>query len=235
VRIGNRTDLCHRSAAAYPRQLHVRAAILLTFRACSGAVAANITTSSRYGEVPQDQWVDARTNLITISIGGNDAGFATVVPACLLDLLPCTPSDPLVSLRITHLATVLPGVFEALKQRAPHSLILVLGYPDIFPSVLADSQSCDLLTFFKHGIGHTTLAGLRGVAHELDEVIAAAARSAGVEYVNIESSFAGHELCTAQPWVNGLELPYSGSFHPNALGQRELAALVSAAINVRLR
>ena len=87
VASGPNQDRCRRSRVAFPHQLHVRANLVLVHRACSGAVGADVTTTSKYPpEPPQVSWVDASTNLVTITIGGNEAGFGTVLVSCLLEL-----------------------------------------------------------------------------------------------------------------------------------------------------
>lgn len=79
---------CHRHRNAYPSlfsggfQYGVPA-----FHACSGAVTRDVLDRSRYGEMPQVQRLKPATSLVTITVGGNDAGFTQVlgdcgIPAC---------------------------------------------------------------------------------------------------------------------------------------------------------
>ena len=72
---------------------------------------------------------------------------------------------------------------------------------------------------------------LRARAKELAVVIAGAAGAAGVNWVDVDSAFEGHELCTSKPWVNSLQVRnHLFSFHPNDDGNAEIAKRVSAAI-----
>lgn len=86
---GNR---CHRSTQAYAERLRFSGGSQLRFRACSGAVIANMHTKQKTGPgvmVPP-QLVDGilgpDVGLVTITIGGNDAGFAHIVELCATNL-----------------------------------------------------------------------------------------------------------------------------------------------------
>jgi hypothetical protein len=62
-------------------------------------------------------------------------------------------------------------------------------------------------------------------------------RTGGAEFVDAYSGFAGHEVGSADPYVNGLDVNLLGlrvearSFHPTAAGYRRLAELVTQQIN----
>ncbi|MFI9331708.1 GDSL-type esterase/lipase family protein [Kitasatospora sp. NPDC052868] len=93
---GTYTSGCDRSDVAEVRSAPTVAQTQINL-ACSGAVAANVFRASNggksfKGEAPQaDQLaaVAAQNNvkLITLSIGGNDLGFADVIQACVTDYL----------------------------------------------------------------------------------------------------------------------------------------------------
>jgi hypothetical protein len=72
---------------------------------------------------------------------------------------------------------------------------------------------------------------LREKAVRLTDVIRKAAKAAGATYVDVAPSFAGHEACTADPWLSGVVLnDLRGSFHPTVAGQAQLARLVTSAL-----
>lgn len=66
----------------------------------------------------------------------------------------------------------------------------------------------------------------------LDDVIEAAARDAGVQFLDERYAFTGHELCSATPWVNSLlSAPItdiSKAFHPTAAGYAQIASDLKA-------
>lgn len=68
----------------------------------------------------------------------------------------------------------------------------------------------------------------------LNETIAAAAATAGAVFVDTTSSFAGYEMCAAEPYANApfVRAPASpgGALHPNELGHLMMAAALIAAI-----
>jgi hypothetical protein len=84
-------DYCHRSPFAYPKLVSSDlGATSLDFRACSGAVVADLAAPVSIGG--QGQWSEgpqlgrafpASTRLVTLSIGGNDIGFADVANQCV--------------------------------------------------------------------------------------------------------------------------------------------------------
>src|ERR1700743_1987189 len=70
---------CDRSAYAYPQQgadAHGPAAFALV--ACAGATTGDVLSS-------QVSALSASTTLVSISIGGNDVGFSSVMETCVLE------------------------------------------------------------------------------------------------------------------------------------------------------
>src|SRR2546430_567935 len=78
--VGSRTyyadsGSCYRSPLAYPVLTAGRVGANLTFAACSGARVADVQ-NNQLGSL------SAGTSLVTITIGGNDAGFVSVIQSC---------------------------------------------------------------------------------------------------------------------------------------------------------
>ena len=57
----------------------------------------------------------------------------------------------------------------------------------------------------------------------LNDTLASAAFLEGLHLVNVIPDFAGHEVCSANPWINGIEYPRAHTLHPNEIGQRMYA------------
>ena len=152
------TDHCNRSTQAYPELLdHTIAGLQLKFVACSGAVTQDFFAPNHASSEPaQISALSSTTSLVTFTIGGNDAGFADVVTACLR-MRPikwagynCSRDHKLVSTvnwRINALRgigkastpdhTAIVPVLSLLKrihQLAPGATIEVGGYPHLFGS-----------------------------------------------------------------------------------------------------
>jgi lysophospholipase L1-like esterase len=235
-------DLCHRSFRAYPSLIAGRRSSpgAWGFWACSGATVADMTHANQDNpsETPQLDRIappgrtDPGVNLVTLTIGGNDAEFSGVTFACIFArLLPGLESckgdwQARVQNAIAKLRTALPSLYRAVHARAPNARILVLGYPDPFPASAAQSSRCRL--WFQP----QDLRFLHEMGSRLDATIREAAGAAHVTYL-APTGFAGHDACSQSPWFIGLNIIPSEvgySFHPNVLGQRRLAKIALAAI-----
>ena len=78
--VGTRTYIeisgsCQRSTYAYPYIDAGRIGANLTFVACSGARVADVTAN----QLPS---VTSSTNIVSVQVGGNDAGFSSVITEC---------------------------------------------------------------------------------------------------------------------------------------------------------
>ena len=117
-----------------------------------------------------------------------------------------------------------------IDQKAPNAKVLVAGYPDIVPA-----SSCSNGGF----ISSTDLNLLRPLIEKLNAHIQGgvdiAARSTGhsITFVDVREAFSGHEPCTCQAYINGIDLlDIKGSFHPKLAGQCVYAHQVWSAMGV---
>jgi len=231
------------------RNVRSAGGVTWAFWACSGATTANVLPQS-LGGVPQrrvgrvldratqlDSANLTRADLVTLTIGGNDAGFVDALLVCALARCDTRAFEEERAAIIGGTRPRLEKVYRAIAREAPRARILVLGYPQLFPATKAE-QSCAGLSAFA---GEQGL--LRRLGAELNGTIAAAvatvARSgAKIEFVPVAARFAGHEICGRKgPWLNGLVRSKeglgleAGSFHPNLRGQRDgYAGAVNAAL-----
>src|SRR5699024_11478358 len=98
-----------------------------TFAACSGATTDDVLAN-------QLDALTVDTTLVTLSVGGNDAGFAEVMLTCV------RASEETCLARVqrsrefvrTELPSRLDDVYTAIGRRAPHAKIVVLGYPRVY-------------------------------------------------------------------------------------------------------
>jgi lysophospholipase L1-like esterase len=174
--------------------------------ACSGAKTTDVLDN-------QVSALSAATTFVTITIGGNDAGFVTVVTTCLLGTDgACTFA---VNSAKSYATSVLPGkldqTYAAIHSRAPDARVVVLGYPDLFEQ----TATCGLF-----GMDLTKRRALDGAADTLAGVTAARAGAAGFAFVDVRGVFAGHGICAGSPWINSTTWPVSDSYHPNSSGYR---------------
>lgn len=225
-------DFCHRSPVAYP---HILASTLQTapllFYACSGARTFNITTQPQQNgaEPPQitEPGVNPSANLITLTIGGDDAGFATVLGACVMQKLKAdlgNALDPIgswlgldhqdpscadsanftstVNQQILNLLGPAQGVFTALRKATDpvNTSIIAADYPLLFPTTQAEQNCIELAPFLTNA--DQNWLNLEGGV--LDGTVIAAATFAGVNMIDVRDAAAGHAICgNGGAWANG--------------------------------
>ncbi|HEV3402452.1 MAG TPA: SGNH/GDSL hydrolase family protein [Acidimicrobiales bacterium] len=223
---------CRRSPLAYPNLLAQRTNLLPSLHACSGATTEDVLERApASGEGRQLDWLAPDTEVVTVTIGGNDAGFGRVVGACLSGLHPCSRLDAEVGARIAALRARLDAVHGEIRRRLPRARLLVVGYPQL----VGDPAHVPLDGCPELGLSPTArITGeearwLRDQGRALDAVMRESAQAAGGRYVDAASVFAGHEVCTPAPWMTGVvEDDIRTSFHPNVAGHEALARLVAA-------
>jgi lysophospholipase L1-like esterase len=198
---------CDRSTKAYPR-LWALARRPASYRsaACTGATTSTVITS-------QLSALSASTTLVSITVGGNDAGFVPTMEACVLR--PAARCAAAVRAAEAKIRTELPGrlnnVLRDIRGAAPNARVVVLGYPDLYDA----SRVCI-------GPSRADRTALNRAAAQLDAAIRAAAGRAGDTYADPRPDFAGHAICDARPWLHAVSVFYiSQSFHPTATGQAD--------------
>ncbi|GAA3503897.1 SGNH family lipase [Streptomyces prasinosporus] len=196
---------CKRSTKAYPYLwANAHSPSSFDFTACSGA---------RTGDVLAGQLgpLSSATALVSVSIGGNDAGFADVMTTCVLQ------SDSVCLSRIAtaraYVDSTLPGkldgVYGAIRTRAPNAHVVVLGYPRFYRL----GTSCI-------GLSETKRKAINDAADHLDNAIAQRARAHGFTFGDVRTTFTGHEICSGSSWLHSVDwLNIGNSYHPTAAGQ----------------
>ena len=196
---------CLRSVYAYPSLIASAKGYALNLRACSGAKIADVSST-------QLSALSSSTAYVTISIGGNDAGFADVLTTCAQPawLSNCTGA---VDKAQSYIRNTLPGalttLYASIRSRAPQAKVTVVGYPRIFNGV-----DCNLLTWFSS----TEMSRLNATADLINSTTAASASAAGFAFANPTTPFVGHAVCSSTEWINGLSNPVVESYHPNKSG-----------------
>ena len=190
---------CQRSRYAYPALVaRQRPSLKLVFAACAGATTDDVLLT-------QVRRLDAATRLVTITIGGNDVGFAEVLGACIQVPSACAGAIERGRGAIRRsLPAKLDAVYAEIRRRAPDAKVIVLGYPRLF-----ESASCE-------SIPAARVAQLNRGADLLRDVIGARVRAAGggFSFADAIPAFDGHGICARRPWINGLVRPLTESYHP---------------------
>ncbi len=196
---------CLRSSQAYPSLMAARRGYALNLRACSGAVVADVTNA-------QLGALSASTAYVTISVGGNDAGFADVLTTCAAPwwMASCTKA---VDGARAFINSTLPGrlatLYSRIRTRAPQARVVVVGYPRVF-----GDEDCNALTFFSG----SERSKLNATADLLNQRLREQAAARGFAFADPTTRFAGHAVCADAEWINGLSYPVVESYHPNGPG-----------------
>jgi lysophospholipase L1-like esterase len=237
-------NTCFRSPLAWPQQLARRLDLAaLPSLACSGAVGRDVQSGRPGGELERRSAQIGRIagdpGVVTITIGGNDVGFAGVLKDCLL--ANCVtkyrrPSGDLLEARIAALGERLPALYGEIRAAAPRARVVVAGYPRLFPD--RDRWAAAGGCLMRKRISGDEVDYLNALTPALNAAIADAAKRAGVDFVDVTEAFAGGELqCKGetarstylQPLQDAITL-IPASFHPNAAGHERLAAVVAAGL-----
>lgn len=239
----NTTDpknLCHTSDRSYPYLVAQALGVTSSFQsvACSGAkVDPYYSTQAQYRILSALKWLpgtnaqsdfitDARPDIITISMIGNDIGFSDKIQRCLEWVDACfhfKEDRESIANEIYGKFDTLVGMYEDIQSKSGGARVYVLGYPQL----MSATGVCEPNTPFDP----EERAMARGLVTYLNAVIKAATERSGVQYIDVENAFAGHQLCEpGTKAVNGLTngeevlgglIPIGNeSFHPNSLGHQ---------------
>lgn len=197
---------CFRSTKAYSAlwaASHAPASYVSV--ACSGATTASVNSG-------QLSALSASTTLVSITVGGNDVGFSTIMTTCALQgTSECVSA---VQAAENYANATLPGLLDAtysgIRTRAPAARVVVLSYPVFYQ-----------LGTFCIGLSATSRAKIDEGINLLDGVLAAAASRHGFVFGDVRSRFVGHQLCSGgTKWLHALNfLDINESYHPTAAGQ----------------
>lgn len=196
---------CKRSTKAYPALWAAsHAPASFNFTACSGA---------RTGDVLANQLapLNSGTGLVSISIGGNDAGFADVMSTCVL------PGEDNCISRVNEARSYVQGslsgalnqVYSAITAKSPSAHVVVVGYPHFYKL----GGSCFL------GLTEGERSAINDAADLLNSVTKAQAAAHGFAFADVVPGFTNHEICSDSEWLHSVTFPIDESYHPTAAGQ----------------
>lgn len=196
---------CQRSHYAYPELTAQRIGATLDMQACGGATVAGVRAN-------QVGALDAGTDVVTMTVGGNDAGFGDVLLECAQPgwLSNCGGA---IDDAQAYIRDVLPGsldgLYDDVASRAPSATVVIGSYPRLFMG-----EDCNAGTWFSPGEQDR----LNATADQLAGVIGAQASAHGFGFADVRGAFVGHAICDDPEWVNGLSNPVRESYHPNRAG-----------------
>ncbi|MEV6311865.1 SGNH/GDSL hydrolase family protein [Streptomyces sp. NPDC051840] len=196
---GDYSDLaCTRSRNAYPALwADANDPASFTFAACGGAKIPDVL-DDQIGEL------DADTTLVSLSIGGNDSGFASTMLSCQYSTQSACERalETAGEYVVNELPGELDGLYATVRARAPHAEVVIVGYPHLYK----EGGLC------LGGLSSAKRSAVNRGSDLLNETIADRARAAGFAFADGRPAFAGHEICTSDAWISG------SNVHPTAEG-----------------
>ncbi len=229
---------CLKSDHNYP---HLAAPSIgpLTDPSCSGA-KTNDMENPQSIEIdgpnpPQFNSLASTTEVVSLTIGGNDIGFSEIAQSCITlnpFSSPCKDKyDPggkdQIAARIAATAPKVAAVLQGIHTRSPKARVFVLNYPAIFPET---GNGC----WPQMPISFSDAPYLRAKEQELNAMLANQASVNGAKLVSWYQASIGHDACKSSSvrWVEPL-VPNNPAapIHPNQRGMEGGASALVSAVN----
>ncbi|WKD58326.1 Lipase 2 precursor [Corynebacterium capitovis DSM 44611] len=237
--VGQAADpsFCARSADNYPHELAglFDHAITLVDATCQGSTTANIPGPRDSHELstplhPQLDYVNRRTDLITLSIGGNDMDFAGIAH-CVQDAIGGAQRDCVKEFAAPTAVSLaeLPGrineVYARIHDAAPRATIVATGYTPL----VSVEQSCAATD----RLSADAVEWVVWLTAVINNIVKQTAEANGALYV-LPDGVERHTTCAevSERWVDA-EGKATGSYpaHPTPAGQRAMAEAVARALD----
>ena len=216
---------CLKSTNDYPSVLARRiGAASFADVTCSGARTEDLVSRSqptRTGPVPpQLDAVTADTQLVTVTIGGNDVDLPKIAATCRrtsLDTPPCS-SDLVVdgvdqiSEAIEADADDWSGLVDDIREKAPAARVILVGY-----GTYVRPEGC----FPAEPVNPVDAAYFQTKVDELDGRLREVAADRGVEFFDTRPLSVGHDICAAPEdrYIEGFApVNPAAPLHPNGAG-----------------
>ncbi len=183
---------------------------------------------------PQIEEVTKDTDVVTISIGGNDGQYvpdlfvgcyvppANTSQACRAAIAKVTPLLP-------QIKTGVVGVIEEVRKRAPDAQVVLVTYLRIAP----ERGRCDEIA-----LDPADQRAAADAEQALADTMQEAAEEAGADVLPMRQASEGHDACAGddEAWTNQITVaPGDGTFlHPRAIGAEAVAKALEPVVRARL-
>ncbi|MDQ3155213.1 MAG: SGNH/GDSL hydrolase family protein [Actinomycetota bacterium] len=215
---------CFRSGGNYPSYLASYLKVkTLRDVSCAGATTDDLysSQSKRVGLKPDPKTdvppqliaLTKSTDLVTLGIGGNDF-------ALFQNLILASIGRRDIDTRLAFAAQVQSHVEDAIiaiRERAPHAKIVIVGYLRVFP----ETGACPTLP-----LADSDRKQADSIERRLNRSLEQAADEKKIAYVDAYSLGTGHEVCAGkEAYVNGSKstLFVAAAFHPFRRGMDAVA------------
>jgi len=216
---------CGRSPDSYAADLAVANGWKALNLACdSAAIRAGVLgPQQRAGIQIPAQIVLARRiknpSVVIVSVGADDLQWSTIVAYCALaSRCDSRATAAYFQQKLAALSTSYLQLLIQLGTLPGHPRVIINRYYDPFGN--------DIGCVVQRGLTAAKIRTLTTWLTALNQVLAKGAAQAG--FLSAQPSFAGHQLCSPQPYVQGLGDP--APLHPTATGQLAIALADQAAL-----
>jgi lysophospholipase L1-like esterase len=187
---------------------------------------------------PQFDGLTQDTDLVTVGIGGNDAGLVGVAEECAqLGLLAPTGTAcrdhyapggvDSVEAKIEQARPRIDAVLQGIHERSPDARVAIVGYPNVLP---IDGTNCYPMV----PLSPDDVAYIDALIKRINKMIRTEAGKNDAEFVDAYDDSIGHDVCKLPPtrWFEGL-VPTEPAFplHPNAKGEASMSRSVLETLN----
>ncbi|MFI6092874.1 SGNH/GDSL hydrolase family protein [Streptomyces sp. NPDC051218] len=223
---------CLRSGRNYPAVVAEALDARLTDVSCSGAKVSDFS-GRQFGLLPpQYEALEPSTDLVTLTIGGNDVSLVSKALGCV-NLLPkptgiscadtaAAKGDPTAK-AIAAWSATFGKALDEVHRRAPNARIVVAGY-----ATYIRKDGC----WPTQPLWDKDANYLQARVNQLNGVLAEQSRAHGATFVDTAAVSAGHDTCAApaERYIEGL-VPTSvaAPLHPNARGMAAFGTAVAEA------
>lgn len=229
-----RPDGCGRTDDGYPVHVAARLGLSLRSVACVNATTANVTTTPQltlYGpRLVQTHALSRSTRLVTLSIGGIDLQWWSLVSSCFTREFGrdarCRDNASVTRRINSGLASLAPKIDATLTrigQRAPNARVVLVGHGGYYGQTGCPGQA---------NISTADAAFVLRFFERFNAVLRHSARAHSVVFVDVAGPAAGHDACAGSArWFEGnISRSATQVRHPTPLGSKAIADLVVAAL-----
>jgi lysophospholipase L1-like esterase len=211
-------ETCGRSDHNYPHLLAAELGLDLVDVTCGAASTEHLVDTPQGDIPPQITAVTPDTQLITVTVGGNDVAYSPTAIACGDPANVCAVDQEKLDAAFTGLRTELATLFGDLEAAAPDATIVLVPYVR-----LVFDAACAELSFTP-----AEAELVQSIGERLHELSLEVADDAGLRVADPWAEAGDHGPCATGPdkWVDGRISTTGFMYHPTAEGHVAMARLV---------